>query len=89
MVLGFAILGVGFGQSSGVVAANFTSHHRYTGSALTSDLAWLFGAAFAPLAALALASHFGLLAAGGYLLSGALGTIIALYVNRELGQKFS
>jgi MFS family permease len=89
MVLGFAILGVGFGQSSGVVASNFSSHHRYTGSALTSDLAWLFGAAFAPLAALVLASHFGLMAAGGYLLSGAIGTIIALFINRELGQKFS
>ncbi|MDF0488247.1 MFS transporter [Sphingomonas sp. H39-1-10] len=89
MVFGFAILGIGFGQSSGVVAGNFTSHHRYTGAALTSDLAWLVGAAFAPLAALLLASHFGVLAAGAYLLSGAVGTIAALFVNRELGQKFS
>jgi len=89
MVFGFAILGIGFGQSSGVVAGNFTSQHRYTGAALTSDLAWLVGAAFAPLAALLLASHFGVLAAGAYLLSGAVGTIAALFINRELGQKFS
>ncbi|CAN5434158.1 MFS transporter [soil metagenome] len=89
MVLGFGILGIGFGQSSGVVAANFASHHRYTGAALTSDLAWLVGAAFAPLAALLLASQFGLMAAGCYLLSGAVGTIAALFINRELGQRFS
>jgi MFS family permease len=34
------------------VATNFPMRHRYTGSALTSDLAWLFGAGFAPWVAL-------------------------------------
>jgi MFS family permease len=84
MVVGFALLGLAFGQASGSVAANFASARRYTGAALTSDLAWLVGAGFAPLVALVLASEFGLLAAGGYLLSGALGTLIALGVNKEL-----
>ena len=84
MVLGFALLGVAFGQSSGPVASNFAKGRRYTGSALTSDLAWLVGAAFAPLAALLLASHYGLLAAGGYLLSGAVCTLAALGINKEL-----
>lgn len=87
MVLGFILLGLAFGQSSGAVAGNFASSRRYTGSALTSDLAWLFGAGFAPLVALLLASQLGLAAAGGYLLSGALATLIALRVNKELAQR--
>ncbi|TPG43474.1 MFS transporter [Sphingomonas koreensis] len=85
MVVGFILLGFAFGQSSGVVASNFPSLSRYTGSALTSDIAWLFGAGFAPLAALGLASKFGLVAAGAYLLSGALATLIALWANKTLG----
>lgn len=84
MALGFVLLGVSFGQSSGAVAANFSGDFRYTGAALTSDLAWLVGAGFAPLVGLFLSSHFGLAAAGGYLLSGALATLAALWLNKEL-----
>ena len=86
MILGFLILGLSFGQSSGALSANFSPRHRYTGSSLTSDLAWLFGAGFAPMVALWLSSEFGLLAAGGYLLSGAICTLVALWLNRELGR---
>ena len=86
MIIGFALLGLSFGQSSGVVAANFTRLYRYTGSALTSDLAWLFGAGFAPLVALLLSSNFGLISSGAYLLSGAICTLIALYLNRHLAR---
>ncbi|WP_375394257.1 MFS transporter [uncultured Sphingomonas sp.] len=89
MVAGFVLMGLAFGQSSGAVAANFTTARRYTGSALTSDIAWLVGAGFAPLVALWLASRFGLLAAGAYLLSGALGTLVALGINKELGRRIS
>ena len=85
MVVGFTLLGFSFGQSSGVVASNFPSLSRYTGSALTSDIAWLFGAGFAPLAALSLAAHWGVMAAGGYLLSGSLATLLALWINKALG----
>lgn len=87
MVIGFALLGISFGQSSGVVASNFSKLYRYTGSALTSDLAWLFGAGFAPLAALALSSHFGLISSGAYLLSGCICTLIALRFNRRLASR--
>lgn len=85
MLAGFALLGIAFGQASGALSSSFAQRHRYTGSALTSDLAWLFGAGFAPLAALWLSNQFGLLAAGAYLLSGAVGTLVALSLNRELG----
>ncbi|GGO91034.1 MFS transporter [Stakelama pacifica] len=87
MIIGFILLGLSFGQSSGAVASNFAGTARYTSSALTSDLAWLFGAGFAPLAALWLATNFGLLAAGGYLLSGAVLTLVALVINEELVRK--
>lgn len=82
MVLGFILLGLSFGQASGAVASNFSRTYRYTASALTSDLAWLFGAGFAPLAALLLASHFGLIASGAYLLSGSICTLVALALSR-------
>jgi MFS family permease len=84
MFLGFVLLGLSFGQSSGSVAAGFETRYRYTASALTSDLAWLFGAGFAPWVALALSARFGLVAAGAYLLSGAICTLIALAVYRQL-----
>ena len=86
MLVGFVLLGLSFGQSSGALSSSFSLRHRYTGSALTSDLSWLFGAGLAPLAALLLSSQFGLIAAGAYLLSGAIGTLVALWLNHELGR---
>lgn len=88
MIIGFILLGISFGQSSGAVAWAFSKEYRYTGSAITTDLAWLFGAGFAPLAALLLSTNFGLISAGGYLLSGALCTIIALWFSsRPVGKR--
>jgi MFS family permease len=84
MITGFVLLGLSFGQSSGAVASSFPPEYRYTASALTSDLAWLFGAGFAPFVALALSSRFGLMFAGAYLLSGAVCTMVALMINRQL-----
>lgn len=84
MVVGFSLLGLSFGQSSGAVASRFTRRYRYTASALTSDLAWMFGAGFAPLVALFLATHFGLFSSGFYLLSGAICTIVALLLSHRL-----
>jgi len=83
MILGFILLGLSFGQSSGAVASSFSQKYRYTASAITSDLAWMFGAGFAPLAALLLASHFGLISSGVYLLSGAVCTLGALALSRQ------
>jgi MFS family permease len=85
VLVGFGLLGLAFGQSVGSVASNFASQNRYTGSALTSDLAWLIGAGFAPLVALGASSRFGLVAAGAYLLSGAVCTLVALWLNRKFG----
>jgi len=82
ILVGFTILGLSYGQASGAVTSNFSSRFRYTGAALTSDLGWLVGAAFAPLVALGLSAHFGLGYVSVYLLSGAVCTIAALSLNR-------
>ncbi|WP_440982730.1 MFS transporter [Shinella sumterensis] len=84
ILIGFFILGLSFGQSSGAVSSRFSQPDRYTGAALTSDLAWLVGAGFAPLVALGLASSFGIIFIGGYLISGAICTIAALTLTRAL-----
>ena len=86
MLAGFVLLGLAFGQSSGAVNASFSSERRYTGAATVANLAWLIGAGFAPLVALALASRFGLWSVGLYLLSGALCTLAALADGVEIRQ---
>jgi MFS family permease len=83
MLVGFVLLGLAFGQSSGVVNASFPSEYRYTGAAIVANSAWLLGAGFAPLVALFLASRFGLWSVGAYLLSGAVCTLAALAINKE------
>jgi MFS family permease len=84
ILVGFLLLGLSYGQAAGAVTSNFLSQYRYTGAALTSDLAWLVGAAFAPLVALGLAANYGLGYVSLYLLSGALGSLAALSLNRAL-----
>lgn len=87
ILLGFALLGLSYGQAAGAMNANFEPRYRYTGAALTADIAWLIGAGFAPLAALGLSAHFGLGYISLYLLSGALCTLAALWVSRRLRMK--
>lgn len=84
ILLGFSLLGLSYGQAAGAVTANFPAKFRYTGAALTSDLAWLVGAGFAPLVALGVSAHFGLAYVGLYLLSGAVCSLAALSLNRAL-----
>lgn len=86
ILLGFTLLGLSYGQSAGAVSSNFESRYRYTGAALTTDLGWLIGAAFAPLVALGLSANFGLGYVSLYLLSGAACTLAALRVNQALNR---
>ncbi|HEY1151970.1 MAG TPA: MFS transporter [Pseudoduganella sp.] len=87
ILLGFTLLGLSYGQAAGAVTANFPAKFRYTGAALTSDLAWLVGAGFAPLVALGVSAKFGLAYVGLYLLSGAVCSLAALSLNRALDIK--
>jgi MFS family permease len=80
---GFALLGLSYGQSSGAVTSRLEQRFRYTGAALTSDIAWLFGAGFAPLIVLFLSARYGLAMVGLYLLSGAVTTLVVLSLSRS------
>jgi len=84
ILVGFTLLGFSHAQAAGAINSTFPSRYRYSGAILTSDLAWLVGAAFAPLVALFIADRFGVGYVGLYLLSGAVGTLLALGVNRNL-----
>jgi MFS family permease len=84
ILIGFALLGVSYGQASGTATANFERKFRYTGAALTTDFAWLLGAGFAPLVALGLSANFGLAYVSAYLLSGVACTLLALKINHAL-----
>lgn len=88
VIIGFGLLGLAYGQAAGAVASSFKPQYRYTGAALTSDFAWLIGAGFAPLVALTLSSSFGLAWVGLYLLSGALCTLAALWIDRRLEARY-
>ena len=68
-------------EKGDMVAIELPRVKEYTAAMLGC---WLSGAGFAPLVALSLSSRFGLFAVGGYLLSGALCTLVALTVNRRL-----
>lgn len=83
VTIGFGLLGLSYGQTAGAVTSKLGRRYRYTGAALTSDLAWLFGAGFAPLVVLSLSSEYGLAIVGVYLLSGALATLAALAIDRS------
>jgi MFS family permease len=79
ILLGFALLGLSYGQSSTIVPNRYPLEYRYSGTALSTNLSWIIGAAFAPLVALWLTVQFGLWAAAIYLLSGVVVTSVALY----------
>jgi MFS family permease len=82
IIIGFALLGFSHAQAAGAVSASFRSYYRYTGALITSDLGWLLGAGFAPLVALSLSVYLGVGYVGLYLLSGAAGTLVALWISR-------
>ncbi|MEO0427280.1 MAG: MFS transporter [Pseudomonadota bacterium] len=81
IIFGFVLLGLAHGQSSAIAPARFKPEHRYAGAAMSTNLSWIVGAAFAPLVGLALTVQFGLGASALYLLSGAVVTGYVLYAR--------
>ncbi|MEO0881974.1 MAG: MFS transporter [Pseudomonadota bacterium] len=80
IILGFVLLGFAIGQASAFSPDRYKPKYRYSGSALSTNLSWIVGAAFAPLCGLYLTAAFGLWAASLYLLSGVLVTGLTLYL---------
>ncbi|MFI8064588.1 MFS transporter [Acinetobacter baumannii] len=80
---GLAIMGLTYGPIGTVLSEIFPTSVRYTGSALTFNLAGIFGASFAPLIATKLAETYGLYAVGYYLTAASLLSLIAYLLIRE------
>lgn len=80
---GLAIMGLTYGPIGTVLSELFPTSVRYTGSALTFNLAGIFGASFAPLIATKLAEIYGLYAVGYYLTAASLLSLIAFLLIRE------
>ena len=80
---GLAIMGLTYGPIGTVLSELFPTSVRYTGSALTFNLAGIFGASFAPLIATKLAETYGLYAVGYYLTAASILSLIAFLLIRE------
>ncbi|GAA5587673.1 inner membrane metabolite transport protein YhjE [Acinetobacter calcoaceticus] len=80
---GLSIMGLTYGPIGTVLSELFPTSVRYTGSALTFNLAGIFGASFAPLIATKLAEAYGLYAVGYYLTAASLLSLIAFLFIRE------
>ncbi|HFX6347643.1 TPA: MFS transporter [Acinetobacter nosocomialis] len=80
---GLSIMGLTYGPIGTVLSEIFPTSVRYTGSALTFNLAGIFGASFAPLIATKLAETYGLYAVGYYLTAASLLSLVAFLLIRE------
>ncbi|WP_151749647.1 MFS transporter [Acinetobacter seifertii] len=80
---GLSIMGLTYGPIGTVLSEIFPISVRYTGSALTFNLAGIFGASFAPLIATKLAETYGLYAVGYYLTAASLLSLVAFVLIRE------
>lgn len=78
---GLAIMGLTYGPIGTVLSELFPTSVRYTGSALTFNLAGIFGASFAPLIATKLAETYGLYAVGYYLTAASLLSLVAVLTH--------
>ncbi|TCM63314.1 metabolite-proton symporter [Acinetobacter calcoaceticus] len=83
LCFGLAIMGMTYGPIGTVLSELFPISVRYTGSALTFNLAGIFGASFAPLIATKLATEYGLYAVGYYLSAASILSLLAFIAIRE------
>lgn len=83
LCIGLSIMGLTYGPIGTVLSEIFPISVRYTGSALTFNLAGIFGASFAPLIATKLATEYGLYAVGYYLTAASLLSLAAFLMIRE------
>ncbi|WP_394769669.1 MFS transporter [Lacisediminihabitans sp.] len=85
LIIGFTLMGLTFGPMGAVLPELFPTNVRYTGSAISYNLASILGAALAPIIAVTLWQ-----AAGGstwlvgiYLSGSAVITLVALLISKE------
>ncbi|MDO4223847.1 MAG: MFS transporter [Acinetobacter sp.] len=83
LCIGLAIMGLTYGPIGTVLSELFPTSVRYTGSALTFNLAGILGASFAPLIATKLATTYGLHAVGYYLAGVSILSLVAFLLIKE------
>ncbi|MBF4462848.1 MULTISPECIES: MFS transporter [unclassified Rathayibacter] len=85
LILGFTLMGLTFGPMGAVLPELFPTNVRYTGSAMSYNLASILGAAVAPIVAVALwkAAGGSTVLVGLYLSAAAVLTLIALIISKE------
>lgn len=85
LIIGFTLMGLTFGPMGAFLPELFPTNVRYTGSAVSYNLASILGAAVAPFIAVALwqAAQGSTWLVGVYLSSMAVLTLIALYLSKE------
>lgn len=86
MLIGMLLMGLTFGIQSAVLPELFPTNVRYTGSAISYNVASILGAAVAPFIAAYLAHAFGPGSVGLYLVSMALITLAALVTMQETSE---
>jgi metabolite-proton symporter len=85
---GMALMGFTYGPLGTFLSELFPTSVRYSGASLTFNLAGIFGAAFAPMIAIWLASTYGLTYVGFYLTFAACLSLFALLVISKEEHKF-
>jgi metabolite-proton symporter len=85
LILGFTLMGLTFGPMGAVLPELFPTNVRYTGSAISYNVASILGAALAPAIALALlaAADGSPVLVGLYLSAAGLITLVALFISKE------
>ena len=83
LCVGLALMGMTYGPIGTVLSEIFPISVRYTGSALTFNLAGILGASSAPLIATELATKYGLQAVGYYLTAASILSLLAFLAIRE------
>jgi metabolite-proton symporter len=85
LIIGFTLMGLTFGPMGSVLPELFPTNVRYTGSAISYNVASILGAALAPAIALQLLANAGgsPIFVGLYLSAAAVITLIALFISKE------
>lgn len=83
LCIGLALMGLTYGPIGTVLSEIFPTSVRYTGSALTFNLASILGASFAPFIAAKLNATYGLEYVGYYLSVASLISLVAFFLLKE------
>ncbi|POH60628.1 MFS transporter [Arthrobacter glacialis] len=85
LIIGFTLMGLTFGPMGALLPELFPTNVRYTGSAISYNMASILGAAVAPFIAVALwqSADGSPVLVGVYLSSMAVLTLIALFIMKE------